>query len=174
MNKCISCDKIKYPFEFHKDISSGFYFHNCKVCRNKEKYNLLMCNSENYEKEKERHRDKYHRLDYKQKHKPTPEKKKEAMDKYKEKYPEKTKAKILSQRLPCEKGNHLHHWSYNIKDAKDCIELSPKEHSLIHRFIDYDQSTFMYKDLKGNLLDTKEKHLSYISNVLKSNIINNL
>ena len=62
-----------------------------------------------------------------------------------------------------DRGNHLHHWNYNITFAKDVIELEPKQHATIHRFIRYDQETFMYRDLENNLLDTKEKHLDYIS-----------
>lgn len=67
---------------------------------------------------------------------------------------------------PTIKGNELHHWSYTLRHALDVIELSPKDHAKIHRFIKYDQKTFMYKDLNGKLLDTREKHEDLINKVL--------
>jgi hypothetical protein len=47
-------------------------------------------------KEKDRHRE-YYRLGYKEKHKPTTEKKRQIMITYRLKYPEKSKAKKLSK-----------------------------------------------------------------------------
>ncbi|MCX6262749.1 MAG: hypothetical protein NTY95_18260, partial [Bacteroidia bacterium] len=41
--------------------------------------------------------EKYYRLNYKEKHKPTVESKKKAIDNYRNKYPEKYVAKIKSQ-----------------------------------------------------------------------------
>lgn len=155
----------------------------------------LKKNPEWVEKERLRGRDKYHRLysnsdkkldenkkviwmtpeeiklsnkkskdAYKEKY---PEKEKTRNTKYRKKYPEKYACIIVSQRLkPLIKGNQLHHWNYNIEFAKDVIELDPKDHAKIHRFIRYDKKTFMYKDLNGNLLDTREKHEELIKKVL--------
>lgn len=122
--------------------------------------------------ERERGRDKYHRLGYKdtqrvlqrgRRKKAEPRMKKIQMLRYKERYPEKLSAKNLSQRLkPIHSGNQMHHWSYCLCDAKDVIELSISDHALLHRFLTYDQTVFKYrrKDT-GELLDTKEKHLDY-------------
>lgn len=165
MKVCKEC-KIK------KD-SSEFYGAQgeCKICTKKRvalrEKKLRENDPDWHEKEKERAREKYYRLNYKEKHKPSPEKKKEIMDKYNARYPEKRKAKNISQHLiPLIKGNQLHHWNYNIEFAKDVIELNPKDHAKIHRFIRYDKKTFMYKDLNGNLLDTREKHEELIKKVL--------
>jgi len=52
---------------------------NCKECikeKAKLQRELLISTPEGLEKERQRHRDKYHRLGYKDIHKPTPEKKK--------------------------------------------------------------------------------------------------
>lgn len=166
MKECKDC-KIK------KD-SSDFYGvqKECKECtkkRVKAREEKLRQNPEWVEKEKERAREKYHRLNYKEKHKPTPEQKKEIIERYKSRYPEKYKAKNISQCIiPKIKGNALHHWNYNIEFAKDVIELSPSDHAKIHRFIKYDQKTFMYKDLNGNLLDTREKHEELINKILEN------
>ena len=171
---------------------------DCTKRDTKERTNILLNDNDWVLKEKKRAREKYHRLYSPVKEKKldsemnvvwmtneqrliseknnrknwklnNPDKEKLRNSNYRKKYPEKYKAVTLSNRLPCEKGNHLHHWSYNIEDAKDCIELNLKDHALIHRFLKYDQCTFKYKTLKGDLLNTKEKHLDYINSVLKLN-----
>jgi hypothetical protein len=164
MKICKECKIKKDFFDFYGVQGE------CKQCTKKRirlREEKLRENPDWIEKEKQRHREKYYRLNYKEKHKPSPEKKKEMMDKYRDKYPEKYKSRTISQRIkPILIGNHLHHWNYNLEYAKDVIEINPKEHAKIHRFMKYDKKTFMYKDLNGILLDTKEKHLNYINNVI--------
>ena len=164
MKVCKECKIEKVITDFYTGQGE------CKECTKKRvraREEKLKKNPDWVEKEKERHRLKYHNLNYKEKHRPTPEKKKEILDRYRDKYPEKYKAKNISQRIkPLIKGNALHHWSYNIEHAKDVIELTPKDHAKIHRFMKYDKKTFMYKDLNGTLLDTREKHENLINKIL--------
>ena len=64
-------------------------------------------------------------------------------------------------------GFHLHHWSYNQEDWLDVIQLTIKEHNLIHRHLSYIQEKMIYVDkITGELLDTKEKHLEFIKNLI--------
>jgi hypothetical protein len=168
---CFKCGEQKEKKEFykHKGTKDGLLGKCIKCAKiDAKKYLLIKISThDGLEKERSRHREKYYRLGYKEKHKPSTEAKKLTMDRYKLKYPEKYKAKNISQRIKLKtKGNHLHHWNYNFEFAKDVIELNPKDHLKIHRFIKYDKKTFMYKDLNGLLLDTKQKHLDYIQKIL--------
>ena len=94
-----------------------------------------------------------------------PEKEKMRSKLYRDKYPEKYKAHSNSQRLPCTKGNQLHHWSYNEEHWKDCIELNVADHALLHRYIKYDQERYMYRNLDGILLDTKQSHIDLLESL---------
>lgn len=169
---CFKCNLEKPLFEFykHKAMSDGF-LGKCKLCTKNDtriREQKLFKNPEWRDKEKKRHRDKYYRLGYKEKHKPTPQEKKVSMDKYENKYPEKKRARnLVSSLKPLIDSNHLHHWSYNLEHAKDIIELEPKHHYIIHRYIIYDQERMMYRTLNGILLDTKERHVEYISEFIK-------
>lgn len=167
---CFKCTKLLDITNFykHKGMSDG-HLNKCKSCAKNDVSNKYFENRKDYkniEKERERGRDKYFRLNYKER-KPSNIIKSKAMLKYYEKYPEKRRAKIKMGKLKSKiKGNHLHHWSYNEEHYKDVIELSVYEHSLLHRHIIYDQERKMYRNLSGILLDTKKSHELLLSALL--------
>lgn len=169
MKRCIICMEAKELSEYykHEKMSDG-HLNKCKTCckaQAKEREELLRQLPEWAEKEKARHRDKYYRLEYKEKHKPSYEEKKKSISAYVLKYPEKYAAKSAINKFKKTKGNHLHHWSYNEPDWKDVIELSKEEHYLLHRYIKYDQSVMMYRTLDGKLLDSKESHVLLLAKI---------
>ncbi len=165
--QCFKCNQVKPLSEYYKHAQMGDgHLNKCKSCTRqdvKKQYDINILSPELYEKEKQRQREKYYRLSYKEKHKRTPEQKKQIMKRYEDRYPEKKACRSLcSQLKPKTKGNNLHHWSYNTIHAKSVIELSQKDHFTAHRFLVYDQERMMYRTTEGVLLDTKESHEAYI------------
>ena len=172
IKKCFKCNQNLPLCEFykHNQMTDG-HLNKCKKCTKidvRKRESELINDSEWVKKEKERHREKYHRLNYKGK-RPTTEKKREYTKNYRQKYPEKyLAAKYTEIFLTKIKGIHLHHWSYNQEDWLDIIELNIKDHNLLHRLMIYNPELMKYNTIDGELLDTKEKHISYLNKIIKN------
>lgn len=177
MKVCKKCNENKNESDFYscKKNSDGL-FGSCKECvkkRVRERAQILGKDPSWVEYEKKRSREKYHRLGYKDKYKPTKEAKKAIMKRYKEKYPEKQLANNASQRMG-KNGLETHHWSYNQEHWKDILHLSVKDHNFLHRYMEYDQERMMYRVqretksfVKGELLDTKYRHIKFFLEIKK-------
>ena len=172
MKPCIIC-KIEQELEqFYKHPQMGDgHLNKCKTCCKRqadEREKRLRDNSDWLEKEKTRGKEKYHRLYKKQNKEPRKQRtklvsRKETYNRYKAKYPEKILATSAVQHLERTfEKSHFHHWSYNEEHRKDVIELSEKEHNLLHRGMIYDQDLKMYRNSKGELLDSKQSHIDLL------------
>jgi hypothetical protein len=182
IKKCIRCgeDKVLSAYYKHLQMADGHLNKCAKCCKEQsmERHKKLSQTSEFVLSERERTRERYHRLNYKGKNKPTAEDRKKTIQSYFSRYPEKKKARALSSNLKCVDGFQNHHWSYNEKDAKDVIQLPLNEHARLHCYIIYDQERMMYRCaisignfIQNQLLDTKQNHLEYYY-LIKSQFMN--
>ena len=171
--KCIICGEIKplSAYYNHPKMADG-HLNKCKECtkmQSKQRLEILSKNTEWVEKERIRSREKYYRLRYKDKYKPSYESKRRTMSIFYKKYPEKKIANSMSSHIKTPKGYNKHHWSYNENHNKDVIFLSVKNHNKFHRYSIYDQERMMYRSsinigefLQNELIDTKQKAIKFI------------
>jgi hypothetical protein len=157
MKICFKCKKEKPLCEYykHNQMADG-HVNKCKDCNKldvKKDYYRKSKSIEFIEKERERGREKYHRLNYKERSK---ELNKDKPWKHSSKY------KGLNKKFKVPKGFELHHWSYNNEDLEDVIIMKIKEHRQAHTHLTLDLVTLKFKTKKGKLLSTKIQHLNYL------------
>lgn len=157
--ECFKCKTLKPLSDFykHKGMLDGL-LGKCKSCTKEDAKKQTEINTstpEGLEKERERHRNKYHRLGYKESqkewNKDKPWKNLSVYKGLRKKY-----YKHLSRDF------ELHHWNYNEEYLKDVFILNIRDHKNLHNtlLLDIEKRLFYLED--GTYLDTKEKHKDYI------------
>lgn len=158
MKICFKCSKEKPLTEYykHKDMADG-RLGKCKECTKKESKLRHYEKSEDLEwvkNQRERSKEKYHRLNYKErqnflnKNKP-----------WKKSYIYKN----LHRKLKPDKGFELHHWNYNKDYLEDVFIMPIRHHRQLHGLLILDIEKKIFKTKKDNrYLHTKLEHLSFI------------
>jgi len=154
---CFKCGVNKQITDYYKHPQMGDgHLNKCKTCTKldtKKRTEILTSTPDGLEKERLRHRDKYVRLNYREKQKVWDEKrpwKKEAI------------LKGLSKKLKVEKGFECHHWSYNSEHFEDVFILEIKQHRQAHIHLIFDFEFKKFRTLEGVLLSTKTEHMNYL------------
>lgn len=161
MKKCSKCKEVKVFSQFYRMRNSkDGYQGRCKDCAlvdRKEKRRILMEDPKWVEQERERQREKQRRLW-------TPKRSKE----YRNRYPEMIKARRIAQKIKIKKGFSRHHWSYREEHHSDIIPLKKKQHYKLHTLIKYEPLLYFFRRIDtGELLDTKDKHMEFIKQIIK-------
>lgn len=157
MKVCFKCGIEKELSEYYKHPQMGDgHLNKCKDCTKKDTKERTIINTstpEGLEKERERHRDKYRRLNYKAKQK--------EWDK-KRPWKSEQKYKNLSRKFKIQTGYELHHWNYNNKYLEDVVLMDIKSHKNLHVQLKLDYKKRIFKTKENILLDTRDKHLGFI------------
>jgi hypothetical protein len=154
---CFKCNEEKPLTDYYKHPRMGDgHLNKCKLCTRKDTANDLVKKTstpEGLEKERQRHREKYKRLGYKDKQK--------VWDSNRD-WKQGSKYKGLRRKYNLPRSFELHHWNYNDEFIEDVFILNIKQHRQAHRFLTLDQKLKIFYSDSGLLLDTKEKHKEYL------------
>lgn len=175
---CFKCGEEKPLGEFyrHSKMADG-YLNKCKDCTKRdasERLHIMYNDKDWVERERERGREKYKRLGYRDVSRLNKAKQSISDPKYRAKRRKhEHKRKLLLPFSNAKRDLKLrgidlgekqaHHWNYNL--PKSIIPLTKEAHYLIHRFIKVNVDDRFCYSLDGECLDTEEKTLQYYKSV---------
>lgn len=162
LKTCFKCGLQKEIncFYTHKQMKDG-HLNKCSDCTKKDSKSNHYRNSSNplwVEKERERAKEKYIRLNYNNKSKI---KNRNKPWKYNSSYKNLRRSLSAKYNIPYE--YELHHWSYTDAFLEDVVVMTKSDHRRWHSFIELDIHTRIFKVKgSGQPLSTKKKHLALI------------
>ena len=152
MKVCKDCNLEKETSEFYGVQNE------CKECT-KERVKLreqkLRLDPNFVNSERIRHKEKYHRLNYKEKQK--------VWDKDKP-WKSESKYKNLSRKFKTPLGCELHHWNYNTEFLEDVILMTTNQHRCLHKYLELSLELRIFKT-EDSYLNTKKNHLAFIDSL---------
>ena len=157
---CFKCGRKLPLSEFYKHsrMADG-HLNKCKDCTKKDvsqNYGIKSKDESWVEKERARGREKFHRLNYKER---------SWFNKTRRDFhtPSNIGSKLRFRGYDVD-GKEAHHWNYN--KPMSVILLSPKAHHRIHKYVKVSREDKYLYTLDGECLDTEEKTLKYYKEVL--------
>jgi len=159
MKKCFKCGIAKELSEFyvHPKMGDG-HLGKCKSCTKNDsnKRDKELRNDPEYcEKERLRAKEKYHRLNYRERSFELKKLRPYINNSY----------KMLHKKLKLPKDKNIHHWNYN--EIDDFSVYDKRFHRFIHRYLFLDKRTLCFKTVEGELLYSRKLHDNYIIKLKK-------
>ena len=164
MKRCRACGIEKDISDFYKlPGTKDGHDSKCIDCVKLSMQQLYKINSQDpqwVEKERERGKEKYHRLGYLDS-----EWNRRKNDLFWITSEYKGLRRWVSKKIVITDTEEIHHWNYNY--IKDFFVLDRRVHAKLHKLIIVDEQNGMFSTKDGGLLDTKDKHLALILNIIK-------